>query len=361
MTASAAGSPIGAAGSKGTAGAAACLPVFAGALLILAACGGPTVVERENEVPLAPGTEVQITSHELGQHTPAVDGNRVVWIDPRLERLGGSDVFTRTVDGPVRRVSSDDAEPESFLGVSGDRIVWSDRRTADETASDNTDIFLVDLAATDGGERQLTADPAPQRDPDVSGRWVAWTDLRDGNQDVFAFDLETDEMIRITDEEPNQFGPALSGELLVWLDGRDGGSIRLRDLVTGEERRLVAGVDAVGAVDVGGGRVVWAEEGGEGAEIRLLEIGTGEVQTLASGPVRRFNPVVSGSLVVWEEQPDAATRLLLAFDLSSERLMRIPDARIETDMFRPDVSGRRVVRQDLRDNNFDIFLFEVAP
>lgn len=332
------------------------------AVLALAACGGPAGLDREGQIPAAPGSERRITSHELGQSAPAIDGRRVTWMDVRLERLAGSDVFTRTVDDSLQRLTSDRAEPEGVLALSGDRAVWADRRTVTEGASSNTDIFLADASDPDAGERQLTSDSAPQREPDISGRWVAWTDHRDGNQDIFAYDLTADAEVRITDEEINQFSPTLAGDQLVWLDGRDGGSIRLRNLSTGEGRRLAADIDAAGAVDVAGDHVVWPEQKGEGAEIRLLDISTGDVRTVASGSVRRLNVAVSESLVVWEEIRDETTHLLLVFDIPSGRTMRIPDTRAVPSglfAFAPDVSGRRVVRVDFRSNNGDIFLFEV--
>lgn len=342
------------------------------ALLLLSACGGPTGVERERQIPPAPGSETQVTSAPGRQSRPVASGQRVVWMDTRLERLAGADFFTRTLHDSAARLTTDEANPEGFAAVSGDRVVWSDRRTATEGASNNTDVFLVDALDPGAGERQLTSDTAPQRDPDISGRWVAWTDRRDGNQDIFAYDLEADAEVRITDEVVNQFGPALAGDRLVWLDGRDGGSIRLRNLATGEQRRLVADVDVVGGVDITGDRVVWAEdsEPGGGTTIRLLDIASGDIQTVASGPVRRLNPVVSESLVVWEEligqdseaTTDQGTTLLLVFDISSGRTMRIPDVvGVPFGLLTPAVSGRRVVWEDLRPNNSgDIFLFEVA-
>lgn len=109
--------------------------------------------------------------------------------------------------------------------------------------------------------------------------------------------------------------------------------------------------------------MVWAEEARDGAEIRLLDIPSGDVRTVAPGPVRRFNPAVSESLVVWEEVRDETTHLLLVFDIPSGRTMRVPNTRAVPSglfAFASDVSGRLVVRVDFRDNNGDIFLFDVA-
>ena len=57
--------------------------------------------------------------------------------------------------------------------------------------------------------------------PDVSGNIVVWQDSRNGNSDIYAYNLETGEEMQITTNEARQFHPRISGNLIVWRDARN--------------------------------------------------------------------------------------------------------------------------------------------
>ncbi len=76
---------------------------------------------------------------------------------------------------------------------------------------------------------------------DVSGNIVVWEENRNGNSDIFAYDLSTGTEIAVCTDSSSQFNHRISGNLVAWIDWRndDGswtnGDIYGFDLVTGQE------------------------------------------------------------------------------------------------------------------------------
>lgn len=68
-------------------------------------------------------------------------------------------------------------------------------------------------------------------DPDISGEWIVWSDNRNGNSDIFAFNTTTLEEIALCTNSAAQSYPRVSGGLVVWVDYRnDPVTPRNRDL-----------------------------------------------------------------------------------------------------------------------------------
>src|SRR6266571_850217 len=114
--------------------------------------------------------------------------------------------------GTERQITTDPHDQER-AAISGDRIVWLDSRNG------NNDIYMFDLAT--GTARQVTTDPNDQAAPAISGDRIVWTDGRNGNFDIYMYDLATGTERQITTDPSNQIEPAISGNRIVWVDFRD--------------------------------------------------------------------------------------------------------------------------------------------
>ena len=57
--------------------------------------------------------------------------------------------------------------------------------------------------------------------PDASNSIVVWADCRNGNSDIYAYDIETGEEMQITTNSANQNNPRISDKLIVWEDYRN--------------------------------------------------------------------------------------------------------------------------------------------
>src|SRR6266699_1822871 len=137
--------------------------------------------------------------------------------------------------GTERQITTDPSL-QAVQAISGQRIVWQDARNG------NYDIYMFDLAT--GTERRITTDPSDQSAPAISGDRIVWTDTRNGTYDIYMFDLASGTERRITTAStlcrPELLiPPAISGDRIVWTDTRNGNlDIYMFDLASGTERQI---------------------------------------------------------------------------------------------------------------------------
>jgi beta propeller repeat protein len=136
------------------------------------------------------------------------------------------------------RITNNDADqlnPEIY----GNFIVWEDERNS------NFDIYLYDLSVDtdsddipnfldgdrpqpDPAEKQLSNNPSHQENPAIYGSKVVWVDKRNGNKDIFIYDIISgEENILAGHEEtgdpkfrPRQDIPRIYGDKVVWVDDK---------------------------------------------------------------------------------------------------------------------------------------------
>ncbi len=103
-----------------------------------------------------------------------------------------------------------------MIGMSdiyGNRIVYDTNRNG------NRDIYMYDLSTNK--ETQITTNKSDQQSPAIYGNTIVWQDNRNGNWDIYAYDLITHQQIHTTDKS-DQMDPAIYGNKVVWTDSRSG-------------------------------------------------------------------------------------------------------------------------------------------
>jgi beta propeller repeat protein len=119
------------------------------------------------------------------------------------------------------------AAPDIF----GDKVVWADNRNG------NWDLYVYDL--TTEMEYPLTLNLFNQEQPRIYGNYIVWMDDRNGNYDIYMLDPMTDKEVQITDEPADQTWPAIYGPWIVWEDYRNGNAdIFLYDINSKTEMQL---------------------------------------------------------------------------------------------------------------------------
>jgi beta propeller repeat protein len=87
----------------------------------------------------------------------------------------------------------------------------------------NSNIYAIDISDPFNPiEFPVCTDANEQRAPAVSGNIVVWQDTRNGNWDIYGYDISTQTEFQITDNAADQEYPDISGYTVVWEDNRNG-------------------------------------------------------------------------------------------------------------------------------------------
>ncbi|MDD1666036.1 MAG: hypothetical protein LUQ23_00675, partial [Methanomicrobiales archaeon] len=73
-----------------------------------------------------------------------------------------------------------------------------------------------------GAEKQVTTDESNHFTPAISGDLVAWVDFRNGNRDIYAYDLAARREIEVVAGFGEQVAPQVAGCTVAWADDRNG-------------------------------------------------------------------------------------------------------------------------------------------
>lgn len=239
---------------------------------------------------------------------------------------------------------------EPDLAVSGTTVVYDDDRNG------NYDIYLFDL--TTFRERRLTTDSSWQRLPAISGTNVVYRDDRSGSGDIYLYDLATDTERPLTTNAAAQSSPAISGTRVVYQDSRNGNSdIYLYDLATGTESRLTSDSSDQWSPAISGLNVVYMDNRNGNRDIYLYDLATSTEKRLTTDPADQGDLAVSGTRVVYADERYGNYDVFL-YDLATGAEKELT---IDLDEQRhPSVSGDRVVYQDRRSGPLRIYLYDLV-
>jgi len=88
-----------------------------------------------------------------------------------------------------------------------------------------TVAMLILLMNVSGGsvvsEFPITTDSADQRNPAIYGNMVVWMDQRNGNADIYGYNLYTNTEVQVTTDSNDQRAPKIHGNTVIWRDERN--------------------------------------------------------------------------------------------------------------------------------------------
>ena len=248
----------------------------------------------------ADGSGVRQLTDEPGRDYEAEsshDGRTLVFVSDRAGE-DGDQLYLMDVDGSdVRRLT--------FSAGAGGRVVddyphWSpdgrriafQRTTIPEGGGADADLWLIDVES--GEETQLTDTPdAWDSTPSFAadGNSVLFESNRDGDFDVYRLELETMQIVQLTDEEGTDAEAKESpdGRQVAFASGRDGGfDIYVMDADGGSVRRLTENdtVDRCPHWSPDGRQISFYSERDGNREIYLMEADGGQQRRLTDNPSR---------------------------------------------------------------------------
>lgn len=229
----------------------------------------------------------RITTDPVEQVRPFISGNKMVWFErpnaidhPYLWNICSFDLETgkktriasikngiekETLSFPDGKSGYYDKSFNFNYRISGDKVVWSELRNG------NTDIYLYDLKTNQ--EKRITIDPCVQNYPDISGNKIVWQDYRNQTADIYLYDLETNQEKRIAVDVKGDGRPKINGNMVIWDDLHDGNNdIYLYDLKKNQQVQVTDDHYDKGFYGISCNRIVWRSYQENSGTTYLVEI-----------------------------------------------------------------------------------------
>ena len=237
--------------------------------------------------------------------------------------------------------------------IYGDIVIWQDYRNG------NSDIYGYNLQTQE--EFPICVDPNGQVDPEIHGNIVVWEDLRSGTTDIYGFNLETHKEFQITKDQRKNSDPAIYENIVVWSYRED---IHGFNLLTGEEFQITNNPRQQNNPEIYNNIVVWEDTRDLGS-IYGYNLETCQEFPVVTELFHCFPyPVIYKDTIIWGYvYPDS--RVIDVYDLSESKKFRI-----YRDFFMRDAPGAFiddklavyediVIWSDYRNDNHDIYGYNV--
>ena len=295
-----------------------------------------------------------ITVDPAADFAPAVSGQNIVFVS---DRLGSDDIFLFDLEVAVPTPLTVTVSAfENAPSIDGDLVAWEVFEAGD-----------INIVATRIGEAPfvVSATSGIERLPEVSGDRIAYI----VDDDVEVYNVATQERTRVTSDAFVQVSVRIFGDIVAWSDDRNGNNdIFMYDFVDEQRYQITSNPGNDNLHDLDGERVVFdnAELGNNNVSQVLYDINhppvadAGNDQSVLVGDTVTLQgsatDIDGDSIVSWAWTVDSAPEGSVA---------TIVDPTIPNPTFMPDLAGQYVFNLVVNDGRDDSAVasvtIEVAP
>ena len=274
--------------------------------------------------------------------------------DVTIETLTDEPIGLDAITFTETRVT-DDPAIQALPSVSGDKIVWIDYRNC------NNQIHAYDINTE--VETQIS-DCDYVGEPNIDNDKVVWTD---GN--IYVYDLNTNIETEIINGD-TAFYTKISGNKLAWQDNRISGDSNIfsYDLITGIETQITSDETDQTNARISGDKIVWHDKRNSedfwnpNNDIYLFDLNTGVESQIVGDTSNQLHPSISVDKVVWEDERNGfGIKDIYLLDLNTGVESQITDGASYN--FHPSISGDRIVWVKSIDNMgsvlYNIYVYDL--
>jgi beta propeller repeat protein len=176
-----------------------------------------------------------------------------------------------------------------------DKIVYQDNRNG------NYDIYMYDIITEI--ETQITSNLLHQSNPAIYEDKIVWEDRRNGDSDIYMYDLDTQLEKRITIDLAYQTSPFIYEDKIVYQDNRNGNyDIYMYDLDTKKEVLLETEDSDKFYLSMYKDKIVWLGSIGGNNDIYMYDLAKGEERRVTTNTFYQGAPAIYENKIVWEDR-----------------------------------------------------------
>mgnify|MGYP000921573689 CR=1 FL=1 len=228
--------------------------------------------------------------------------------------------------------------------ISNDWIVWQDNRNG------NRDIYMYDLNTRK--EMKIITGETSQYDLDIGSGNIVWYNLRNGNQSkIYVYNVSASKETQITTNKSFKWLPAIYKDKVAWIDFRNGKSdVYMYNLSTSREIQITTSEsDYKYFPSIYDDRVVWVD-----GDIYMYNLSTSKETQITSTESLKQKPVIHGDRIVWQDEHNGNFDIHM-YDLSTKKETQITSGRVGW----PAIYGNRIVYTDTRNWKTDIYMYDL--
>lgn len=223
------------------------------------------------------------------------------------------------LNGELLKIAANTAEYE--FSIYDDKIVWADSRNG------NKDIYLYDLSS--GKELQITSTEREETSPTIYGNNIVYVGcLRDEDKGgkkvcqkwaLFLYNINMDksEVIFTFDTFGSGSNPILYEDSLVFSECMtNSGKLFLFNIKTKEKKEIINNnYTYYFNFDMDGNKVVWDDEKGNYYGIYVYDVESSETKRITSNERFQAYPKIYGNKVVWLDRRNLGDADIYLYDL----------------------------------------------